>query len=512
MQRRRSPLLHAAPGRALGESLVPLLAVLLLATRLRLAAPDRSALVTLAGLYSVAWCALRARVTGGSWPRRASADGLLGGMLALSAQGMALVVGATALPGTERGTLLADSGRVLMLVGAGAALFIATRGAIYLWLRWDRLRRRHLRWALTHAHAHATVVAGGILLLGVLAVAATVPYWSRSTESIIILLVAVTVMLFGGLVLALAVTIPPSALFSHLVARGTTRRIEALAAATARLRAGDYRVRVPVEGEDEVARLQGDFNALAVDLDATLRALQGERDRVAALLQARQDLIVGVSHDLRTPVATLRGCLESARRQWNGVPPPTLRQDMEVMERETIRLQALIDDLFTLARADVERLDLHRAPADIGLLVHRCVDALAPLAWRGGKVEVVAQVEPGVPMVLVDARRLEQALQNLLHNAIRHTPPGGIVAVGVGTEPATVVVRVRDTGEGIAAADLPHIWERFYRTDQARRRAGSGTGLGLALVRELTEAMGGTVAVDSVLGDGACFTLRLPIR
>jgi len=509
MERRRSPLLHAPPGRALGESLVPLLAVLLLTLRLHLAAPDRNALVTLVGLYSLAWCALRVRVTGGSWLRRTAADGLLGGVLAVAAQGLALVAGPTAPPGTERGSLLADSGRVLALVGAGAALFIATRGAIYLWLHWDRLRRRHLRWALTHAHA--TVVAGGILLLGVLAVAATVPYWSRSTESIIILLVAVTVLLLGGLVLALAVTIPPSALFAHLVARGTTRRIEALAAATTRLRAGDYGARVSVEGEDEVARLQEDFNALAADLDATLRALQGERDRVAALLTARQDLIAGVSHELRTPVATLRGYLESARRQWNGAPPPTLRQDMEVMERETIRLQALIDDLFTLARADVARLELHRVPTDIGLLVHRCVDALAPLAWQGGKVEVVAQVAPDRPLALVDARRLEQVLQNLLHNAIRHTPPGGIVAVVVAAEPAALVVQVRDTGEGIAAADLPHIWERFYRADHARQRVGSGTGLGLALVRELTEAMGGTVAVDSVRGDGACFTLRLPV-
>jgi len=509
-QRSRSPFLHASPGRALGESLLPLLAVLLLATRLRLAAPDGSALVTLTGLYGVAWCALRVRVTGGSWPRRVGADGLVGGVFAVVAQGLALVAGptATVFPRAPHGSLLAAGARVLALVGAGAALFIAARGVISLWLHWDRLRRRRLRWALTHAHA--TVVAGGVLLMGVLAVAVTTPYWSRSTESIIILLVAVTVMLLGGLGLALAVTIPPSALFAHLVARGTTRRIEALAVATARLRAGDYRVRIPVEGEDEVARLQEDFNALAIDLEATLRALQGERDRVAALLAARQGLIAGVSHELRTPVATLRGYLESARRQWDGAPPPTLPQDMEVMERETIRLQALIDDLFTLARADVARLEMHRVPTDLGPLVHRCVDTLAPLAWHSGKVEVVAHVAPEGPLALVDACRLEQVLQNLLHNAIRHTPPGGIVAAVVAVEPTTLVVHVRDTGEGIAAADLPHIWERFYRTEHARQRVGSGTGLGLALVRELTEAMEGTVAVDSVRGDGACFTLRFP--
>lgn len=508
--RLRSPLLHAPPARALGESLVPLLMALLLGPRLHLAAPDRNALVSLAGLYGVIWGALRLRLPEEPWRRQVGREGLLGGVLALAVQILALVARLTVSPTSEHSPFLSDVWRLLALAGAGAALFIIARGVIHLGRHWDRLRRRHLRWALTHAHA--TVVGGGILLLGVLAVAVSAPYWSRSMESLIVMLVAVTALLLGGLGLALAVTIPPSALFAHLVARGTTRRIEALAAATTRLRAGDYRALVPVEGEDEVARLQEDFNALAVDLDATLRALQDERDRVAALLTARRDLIASVSHDLRTPVATLRGYLESTRRQWNGAPPPTLRQDMEVMERETIQLQALIDDLFTLVRADVERLDLHRAPTDIGLLVHRCVEGLAPLAWQSGKVEVVAHVAPDKPLALVDARRLEQVLQNLLHNAIRHTPPGGIVAVVVAAEPAAVVVQVRDTGEGIAAADLPHIWERFYRTDHARQRFGGGTGLGLALVRDLTEAMGGTVAVDSVLGEGAYFTVRLPIR
>ena len=125
-----------------------------------------------------------------------------------------------------------------------------------------------------------------------------------------------------------------------------------------------------------------------------------------------------------------------------------------------------------------------------------------------------------VPPALVDAGRVEQVLQNLLHNAVRHTPPGGIVAVAVTMEDGTdgtdgtdggVALRVRDTGEGIAADDLPHIFERFYRAEQARSREEGGAGLGLALVKELTEAMGGSVAVESAPGEGSCFTVRLPL-
>lgn len=205
-------------------------------------------------------------------------------------------------------------------------------------------------------------------------------------------------------------------------------------------------------------------------------------------------------------MATLRGYLESTRAHWHDGPPPTLRQDVAVMEREAIRLQALINDLFTLSRADVARLELRCAPADVGALARRSVEAVAPLAWQSGKVEVVARVAPDLP----DAGRLEQVLRNLLQNAVRHTPPGSIVAVAVATDQAMVEVRVQDTGEGIAAQDLPRIWERFYRTEQSRSRATDGTGLGLALVKELTKAMGGTTAVARALGEGTCFTIRLP--
>src|SRR5262249_5601793 len=142
-------------------------------------------------------------------------------------------------------------------------------------------------------------------------------------------------------VIVMLIVLPPSALFSFLFARRTTRRLQTLTAATTALRAGDYRSRVPVEGEDEVAQLQANFNAMAEDLERAVRELREARDNVATLLRARRGLIAGVSHELRTPVATLRGYLDSVLGHWDGAPPPTLRHDLEVMEREAVRLQGL---------------------------------------------------------------------------------------------------------------------------------------------------------------------------
>jgi signal transduction histidine kinase len=205
----------------------------------------------------------------------------------------------------------------------------------------------------------------------------------------------------------------------------------------------------------------------------------------------------------------VRSYLETTLMHWDGVSLPHLHRDLRVMEDETVRLQGLVEDLFTLSRAEVGKLEMTYAPTDVGELVRRVVATSVPLAWRSSKIEIVAEVPECLPSVWVDVRRLEQILHNILHNGVRHTPPGGIVAVMVATDGTTVMLQVRDTGEGIAAEDIPYIWKRFYQSKSARM--GGGTGLGLALVKEWTEMMGGTVAVESVLGEGSCFTVYLPI-
>ncbi len=399
--------------------------------------------------------------------------------------------------------------------------YLMTRVGVRIWRRWDRMRRQRLLWSLTHAHLMVVVLLGVVGALGLFLMA---PYTRMVTVAntqvmepnatiadrlLTFVFPAVSVMVILTVV-GIAFMLPPSAIFSFIVARQTTRRLEKLATAARAVKGGNYSARVAVAGEDEVAQVQSTFNTMAETMEHTLRDLQRERDTVARLLQSRRELIANVSHELRTPITTVRATLDSALDRWEDIPPEALRHDLQVAGGEITRLQGLIDDLFTLARAEVGGLELECKPTDVGPIVLRMVEAVAPLAWRAGRVQVVAEVPKVLPQACVDAERLQQVLINLLRNGVRHTPPGGIVAAIALSEEAHVRIEVRDTGEGIAPDDLPHIWERFYRGDNARAHEEAGAGLGLALVKELTEAMGGTVAVESQLGQGSCFTLRLP--
>lgn len=461
-----------------------------------------------ASFIPVCLCVMRLRLPQGKWWERCLTEGKFISIVG-SVLGVVDVACALILPGRNMLVLTPLSRLLAYLVSgviANGTLFLILRAGIRIWILWNRLRRKQLLWSLTHAHVMVVALGSGVMILlieGVFVINAF--YFSRA--STLASLVPVTIVLVILSIIALVAVVPPSALFSCIVMRRTTSRIKALAIATSALRSGDYQVRVPVVGEDEVAQLQTDFNAMAATLEQTMRQLREERDTVAGLLQARRHLIVGVSHELRTPVATLRSYLETTLMHWDTNPPATLHHDLHIMENEVIRLQGLIEDLFTLSRAEVGKLTLRCKPTSISSLVQRVVDARAPLAWQSGRVEVVAHVSSIVPDVLVDAGRLEQVLQNLLHNAVRHTPPGGIVAVGVMAEGGKLVIQVKDTGEGIATGDIPHIWERFYQANGTQRSGGAG--LGLALVKELVEAMNGTISVASTVGEGSCFTIRL---
>ena len=374
---------------------------------------------------------------------------------------------------------------------------------------WRRIRRKHLVWELTHGHLVLVILAVTLVTVGVI-VALTLMEPGPFIVNLFTRVIGFVTAGSGPFVLLLLVILVPSSILAYSTSRRITRRLQRLTKATGALRAGDYRARVQVTGEDEVAQLQSDFNAMANDLEHAMCELQAERDAVAALLKSRRELFAGVSHDLRTPVATLRGYTESTLEHEVTALSPALRQDLEIMEGEVIHLQHLIDDLFTVARAEVDELEFQMQPTEILPLLERITKSTSPIAWRKGKVQVVADLPPQLPLVKVDKNRLEQIVNNLLQNALRHTPPGGVVVVSAHAEPGAAVIQVKDTGEGIAAKDIPHIWEPFYRADETRARDRSGAGLGLALVKELTETMGGTVAVESEAGEGSCFTIRLP--
>lgn len=392
--------------------------------------------------------------------------------------------------------------------------YVGFRTLLYGWLFWDKLRQRKLLWGLVHTQLSVVVITTTLVaILG--AIVITFDANRNFPEETLAAtfahrLILTIVPFFGaatiGLATALLGILPPAALASYLYSRRMIRRLEALTHTASELKQGNYTARVEVSGLDEVAQLQTDFNAMAADLENALAEIQAERDKVADLLEAQRQLTASVSHELRTPLATIQGYLEPALENPQSVDAETLT----IIQRETHSLQRLIDDLFTLSQAEVEALKLQIQPVDVGTIAQRMAETHAPLAWQRGRVEVVAQTAADLPPALADEGRLEQILTNLLRNGIRHTPPGGIVAVVTSPMDDWIQVEVRDTGEGINPQDIPLIWGRFFRSSEGMHTPESGAGLGLALVKELTETMGGTVGVASTLGAGSVFTIRLP--
>lgn len=400
----------------------------------------------------------------------------------------------------------------LVVWNAGAFAFF--RMLAYLWPTWEHMRRSRLRWAMTHTImmvvAPMLMVMTLLFLLTILTgpggfVLGTSP---STLRNLMALLPLIGILIFLTVV-ALGVLLPPAALASYVAAKNTAARLETLSHGTSGLSSGDFGVRVRVDGEDEIATVQRDFNLMAGTLERSITDLRNERDNVERLLKTQQELVASVSHELRTPVATMRGYLESALDEDRQRDPAALRDDLRIMSDEIVRLQRLIDDLFILTRTDAGQLPLDIRPTQVAPIVSRSVAAVAETAWRTGRVEVIEEIQPGLPPVLADGGRLEQVIRNLLSNAVRHTPPGGIVAVSASAGDDTVTIDVKDTGQGIAPEHLEGIFERFARLDDARQHDPAGAGLGLAIVKDLTAAMGGKVAVQSEPGSGSCFSIHL---
>lgn len=523
-----------APARAAAEAGLLMLFLLLVVLSPMLSAPKVvvPATLLLFALMAGTVAGLRMRLFTGSWRGALLREALfsipLAALMILITAGVWWVCGAWRL---VEESIIHPSG--LMLVPAMCIpAFLTLRVFARLWRWWNEQRKRHFLWALTHAQLTVVVLVGLLLMLiGLGVIAYTVnlelndlaslpgdPSYSVFMQVIIWLLglAFLTLAFTGGGVLLL---FPVALVFAYLVGRGLTRRVETLAQAAARLRAGDFEARVPVQGQDELAQLQADFNHMAEDLQQRTRELQAERDRSAALLHAHRQLVAAVSHELRTPVATARTYLDALLQPraevapeegaTASVAPEGGGHDLAIVSAEIDRLERLIDDLFTLSRAEVDRLSLTLAPVAVAPLLRSLVGSAEKAAWDQRRVQVTqAETAPEL-LVVADAGRLEQIVRNLLQNGLRHTPPGGYVLVSAEPVGAEVEIRVEDSGEGIAAEDLPYIWDRFYRT-ASPRQTGEGAGLGLALVKELAEAMGGSVGVESCLGEGSRFWVRLP--
>jgi two-component system, OmpR family, phosphate regulon sensor histidine kinase PhoR len=245
-----------------------------------------------------------------------------------------------------------------------------------------------------------------------------------------------------------------------------------------------------------------------LQLAAATAEAESQRGRAERADQSRREMIVNASHELRTPVASISAHVESLLKPDRQMDAET-RQYLTVVGTETERLSSLVDDLLILARADADELHLDVRPTDVAEVVDRVCAALAPLARRERNLSLAHSSAAGLPRALADPDRLAQVLGNLVRNAVNNTPDGGLISVDTQPDGDRVMISVADTGIGIDAEDLPHVFERFYRTDESRARDSGGSGLGLAIVRDLITAMGATISADSTPGHGSVFRIRL---
>lgn len=300
--------------------------------------------------------------------------------------------------------------------------------------------------------------------------------------------------------------IPIGAIIGFRRARAISQPVVALTSAADAIADQRLDVRVQPDGEDEIAALGRRFNEMADRLQESLAREAAARARAESLLAANQELVANVSHELRTPVALVRAHLESLATE-----PEQAEEYVRIALREADRLESLVDDLFQLARLEGQDVALEREAYDVGGAVREAAESLIEPARRETGILLRADVAPGNLKSVGDRARLVQVVQNLIRNAIRHTPEGGIVLVTARPDDQRIIISVQDTGFGISAEDLPHIFDRFYRGERSRNRSHGGAGLGLAIAKRMIEQMGGTIAVESELGEGTMFTITLPI-
>ena len=366
---------------------------------------------------------------------------------------------------------------LLGITGLGFAVI----GFLSLQMGWWR-RLASLTLALTIGY----ILAGGLTLLNVW-ITAQLMFINEHDLALGIILVSFA----SGISVA----------FGYFFSGSIMQDLRELAAGAGRVSQGDFSARVEVQGRDEVARVSAAFNEMAEQLER----MEAEK---SALDEARRNLVAWASHDLRTPLASLRAMIDALA---DGVAtnPDTTTRYLKQSQSEINRMSALINDLFDLAQLDAGHMPFAYEPASLSDLIS---DTLASYSARANaqSVTLSGSVSTEVDPIWMAPDKISRVLHNLIDNALRYTPSGGSITVTAKPDGDMAHVSVQDTGTGISSEDLPYIFDRFYRGEKSRSRAGGGAGLGLDIARRLVQAHGGSMWVESKPGAGTTMHFTLP--
>lgn len=300
---------------------------------------------------------------------------------------------------------------------------------------------------------------------------------------------------------AILVGLVASFVVGWVVMAWLTRRIEGLSSAVSDLAGGDLSRRVHDPSGDEIGRLNRDFNVMADRIETLVSELRGKEE-------FQRQLIANISHDLRTPMASLRGYVETLALRGTDMPAAEYGRYLQIVTDNLAHLDRLVDSLLQLSRLDSGQTRFQREDFPLAELIDGVIQRAATAAEARG-IRVVADLPADLPMVHADPLQVAQVLQNLLENGIKFGHEGGEVVVGARRDAGGVEVSVRDDGPGIPLADQPRIFQRFFTGDRSRSRKGQSSGLGLAISARIVESHGSRLTVESQPGHGACFRFHL---
>ncbi|GCE11108.1 sensor histidine kinase [Tengunoibacter tsumagoiensis] len=318
-----------------------------------------------------------------------------------------------------------------------------------------------------------------------------------SPDTNIMSLINRSILITGLIVAAVA------AIISYLVARGLTRPLDRLITAATKMKQGEYAQRVELPTSlDEIGRLGQTFNEMAGTIEADINELRRQD-------QMRRELIANIAHDLATPLTAIQGYSEAIAD--DVITEPTARHETaQLIGREVQRLRRLVGDVRQMTSMEAGQTKLDLAPLDMHALVDETAAVIEPECAES-EISLYNEISPKIAPILADSDRITQVLLNLLDNARRHTPRGGKITVGAQAEKTMLHLWISDTGSGIDPADLPHIFERFYRADRSRTTTTGGSGLGLSIVKAIITAHGGKVWAESTIGKGTRIHFTLPL-
>lgn len=324
-------------------------------------------------------------------------------------------------------------------------------------------------------------------------------YYDQEVAYLSKLRIGIPISVITLLVIGTMIFIAAALMIAYAVSKRLTAPLRRLIPIIERMGQGELGLQAPADWDDEYGQVAKAFNQMS--------------HKLQKIENTRRSMVTDIAHELRTPLTIIRGKLELAQHSGKPIDPIELLP----VQDEVIRLGKLVEDLNLLSKAQVDQLPLEMEAVDLPALLAQIADRLSEDA-AAQSLTITVHNEPDLPLVQVDPNRITQVFLNLLTNALRYTPKNGRITMKADavrppeTDIPMIRVTVSDTGPGIKAEHLPHLFDRFYRTDEGRSRSSGGTGLGLAIAKEIVLAHGGTIDVESKLGEGTAFIVMLPSK